>query len=68
MEEDICIQYLSSKSKIQDEKDLPKVLSLLAQADPDPKTKIIENNQFIFIVNNKYNNFIYLFISGTTYR
>jgi hypothetical protein len=36
MEEDICLQYLRSKSKIQDEKDLPKIVSLLAQADPDP--------------------------------
>jgi hypothetical protein len=38
MEEDICLQYLKSKSKskIKDEKDLPKVLSLLTQADPDP--------------------------------
>ena len=37
MEEDICLQYLRSKSKIQDEKDLPNIVSLLAQADPDPK-------------------------------
>jgi hypothetical protein len=37
MEEDICLQYLKSKSKIEDEKDLPNVLSLLTQADPDPK-------------------------------
>ena len=36
MEEDICLQYLRSKSKIQDQKDLPKIVSLLAQADPDP--------------------------------
>jgi hypothetical protein len=36
MEEDICLQYLKSKSKIQDEKDLPNVLSLLTQSDSDP--------------------------------